>query len=187
MSNPYINTSFKTQVKLRPDQAGNDILINLKNNLVDKLEGKCFRNHGYIVKIFSIENCSDGYISSDNGYSPTIYNITFNCRLCYVAIGTQIICEIEKITEELIRLINGPIRIFVTNDRLNKSIFFIDNNSNIRLKENSQKLTNKDFVKVTIQSSLFEHGNTAIVCLGFIDNVATDKEVKDYYNNLYDT
>ncbi len=186
MSNPYINTSFKTQVRLRPDQLNNDIVLNIKNNLVTKLEGKCFRDHGYIVKIFSVENYSDGYVSSDNSYSPIVYNVTFNCRLCYVANGTQIVCQIEKITEELIRLINGPMRIFVTSDRLNKSIFFIDNNSNIRLKDGSKKLTNSDFVKVTIKSSVFEHGNSSIVCLGFIDDIATNEEIKEHYDNIYD-
>ena len=185
MLSPYINTTFKTYVYLRPDQLNNDIYNNLKNNLIFDLENKCFKDYGFIVKIYSIIDYSDGKVMSDNSYSPIAYEVTFSCKLCYPIKNNQLICKIERITEELIRLENGPIKVFVTSDRINKNMFYIDNNSNIRLKDKSKKLSNSDFVKVTISSIIFNNRDINITALGIIDNLATDDEIKNYYDNLY--
>ncbi len=187
MLSPYTNKMFKTYVYIRPDQINNEIRANIKNNLINNLEKKCFKNYGFIVKIKNIESYSEGRVMSDNSYSPIRFEVYFNCKLCFITQHDVIICKVDKVTEELIKLENGPIIIFVPSDRIDKNRFFIDTNNNIWLRQqnNTKLLTNSDYVKVTILSTIFEDKNENITALGFINDIAQAEEIKEFYENMH--
>lgn len=185
MSNPYKDTIFTTQVQLHPSQLDNDFYNHLKRNLKDKLEGKCYRNYGYIVEIYAIKEYSEGKIISDNGFSPVLFNVTFSCKLCNVIKDSQLICRITTVTEQIIRCENGPISIYIPTARINKEKFLMDNNNNLRLKDNKKKMTNADYVKITIDAQVLEDGNVNIVVLGNLDDIATEKETKMFLNEQF--
>lgn len=187
MTSPYINTKLSTSVLLHPYQMNNDIYINLKQNLEKKVSGKCFSKYGYIVKVIEILEYKDGVIEAENTESSALFDLTFSCRLCAPIRNTEIICEIDRINKQLITATNGPILIVITNDRINKDIFFKDNNNNIRWKKGEQTdiLKQKDFIKVTLQTLQFYDGDEKIKGIGFVNDIATEDEQKKFYADQY--
>jgi len=189
MASPYINTILSTPVILRPDQMNNNIYINLKNNLEYKLVNKCFLNYGYVLKIIKIIEYADGVIEAENIESSALFNLKFSCRLCLPLKGMRITCEITRINKLLIMARNGPILVVITPDRINSTVFFKDNNNNIRYKKDDQNtpilLEPQDFIVVTIQSLKFFDRDEKIKAIGILDNVATDDEKKKYYSDKY--
>jgi len=188
MTSPYINTILTVPILLHPHQMNNDIYLHLKENLKKKVLGKCFKQHGYVDEVIEIIEYKDGIIEAENTESSALFDITFSCRLCLPLKNTQIICEINRINKQLITAVNGPILVIITtNDRVNKEIFYKDNNNNIRYKkENVNDILKKgDFIKVTIQGLQFYDGDEIIKVIGFTDDMATEEEQKKFYEDQY--
>ena len=187
MTSPYINTKIHTTVMLHPYQMDNKIYINLKKNLENKVNRRCFSKYGYIVKVIEIINYKDGRIEAENTESSALFDLEFSCRICSPLKNTQIICEIDRVNKLLITAKNGPILVVITNDRLNSNAFFKDNNNNIRYKKDGQSkmLEPQDFIKVTLQTIQFYDGDEKIKAIGFVDDIATEDEKKSYYSDQY--
>ena len=143
--------------------------------------------NAYLTKFSakSAQNKEQTYSFADHQTSTTPFGVLHKVPVGFVIPVSLAEKLIEKITEELIRLENGPIKIFLTNDRINNKVFFIDINNNIRIKELNKKLLVGDYVKVIIESTLFEHGNANITSLGRIDNIASEAEIKEYFDSMY--
>lgn len=188
MTSPYINTKLFTTVSLRADQMDNKIYVNLKKNLEHALLNKCYKNYGYIMDIFKIMVYKSGIIEAENFSSSAKFDVTFSCRLCRPLRTKQIICKVNRVNKVLITVENGPILVIITNDRINEKVFFTDNNNNLRYKKDnvSNVLKQNDFVKVSIISTVFNHGDTNIKAIGFLENIADDNEVETYYKDFYD-
>ena len=188
MTSPYINTKLYSEVMLNPNQFDNKIYLHLKNNLIYKLEGKCYKHYGYIVKIFDISEYKDGEIRAEDPMSSAIYKVKFSCRLAVPIINKQIICKIERMNKMLIRAANGPIKILIKQLSFNKDVFFIDQNRNLRYRAEgkSRLLIPGNFVKLTINSLTIRDTDDRIFGLGFINAIATDEEVKQFYNEQYE-
>ncbi len=188
MSSPYINTTLYTNLILNPEQFGNAVYKNLKGNLVAKLEGKCYKDYGLITKIFEIQKYENGIIQPENPTAGALYDIKFSCRLCIPLKKKQLICEVDRMNELLVGLKNGPIIVIVATNWINKNVFIIDQNRNIRYKEKDEYhiLKAGSLVKVTITSTTFNDMDNCISVLGELDSMASDTEIKSYYNDIYD-
>jgi len=187
IESPYIDTKLYTNVTLYPNQMTNNVYLNLKANLVEELNRKCFGDYGYIAKIYEILSYDNNRIEAENTMSAGVYDVCFSCRLCRPIKNTVIICEIEKINKALMRVVNGPIKIFITHERINPNIFFKDNNGNLRYmsKDRSYLLKQHEFVRIRVIQTTFNSGENVINALGFLDNMATDDDIKSYYNDQY--
>ncbi len=186
---PYITTELTSSVSLEPSQMNNNIYKNLKNNLIKRFEGKCFKDYGFINKIYEVNKYSDGYIVAENPKSAARFFVTFTCKLCYPLLKKQIVCKIDKANRLIMRLNNGPINILVTTkDRINKNIFFIDTKSgNLMAKKDGKSIpiTIGSYVKVSIESRQFNDQDTMIMAMGFLEDIATDEEVKVSYEKEF--
>lgn len=187
MTSPYINTKLSKTVPLYPYQMNNDVYINLKKNLEKSLLGKCYSKFGYVVKIIKILDYKNGFIEAENINASAFFDLTFSCRLCLPLKDTQIICQIDKVNKVLITATNGPILVIITNDRINDTVFFKDNNNNIRYKKENQSniLESQDYIKVTLKTILFHEGDEKIKAIGFMDDVANDEDKKKFYEDQY--
>ncbi len=185
---PYINTKLFTTVSLKADQLNNKFYINLKKNLEEQILHKCYKNYGYIMDIYKIIKYSDGNIEPENYSASAKYDIEFSCRLCRPLRLRQIICEIDRVNKVLVTTTNGPIIVIITNDRINDKVFFTDNNNNLRYKKDgkTQLLKKGDFVKISLKATMFNHADTKIKAIGYLEEVATDDDVKEYYKDIYD-
>lgn len=186
---PYITTVLTAAVSLEPSQMNNNIYINLKNNLVKKFEGKCFKDYGFIVKIYEIVKYSDGYIIAENPKSAARFYVTFTCKLCYPLLKKQIICKIEKANRLIMKLNNGPISALITTkDRINQNIFTIDQKTgNLMAKKNDKlvPITIGSYVKITVESRQFNDQDIIIMTMGYLEDIATDEEVKQSYQSEF--
>jgi DNA-directed RNA polymerase subunit E'/Rpb7 len=167
----------------------NNIYKNIKNNLIKRFEGKCFKDYGFVNKIYEVNKYSDGYIVAENPKSAARFFVTFTCKLCYPLLKKQIVCKIDKANRLIMRLNNGPINILVTTkDRINKNVFFIDSKSgNLIAKKDGKSIpvTIGSYVKVSIESRQFNDQDTMIMAMGFLEDIATDEEVKLSYEKEF--
>ena len=187
MSSPYINTQLSTSVILHPFQMDNKVYINIKKNIENKLVGKCFSDYGYVVKIIEILKYGDAPIEAENVESSALIPVDFSCRICHPLRNSQYIFEIQRVNKLLITAINGPILVIITNDRVNNEIFFKDNNNNLRYKKDgvSNVLQPHDFIKVTLLTIQSYDGDEKIKAIGFMNDMASEGDQKNYYSDLY--
>lgn len=184
---PYINTQLDSIIDLHPSQMDNKIYINLKKNLEKKIVGKCFRNYGYISEIYEIINYKNGIIRPENFTASSTFDVTFSCRLCLPLENRKIICQVDRVNKVLVTVKNGPITIIITKERINDKVFFSDNNNNLRYRKDNKSylLKSSEFVIVTITKTAFNNGDTIIRAIGFMENIATDDDIKLFYKELY--
>ena len=186
MSSPYINTRLTARVTINPNQMNNNIYTHMKNNLIKRLEGKCYENYGYITRIYEILTRSDAVIEPENPMAAAMYKVSFSCRLCMPLKNRYIICKVEKNVQVLTKLSNGPIGIIVTNDRINKENFIIGKNGVlVKTKTGVRNLEPGDHVRVKIDSKKFNNGDTIIICMGSMESLATQEESAKYSTDEY--
>ena len=189
MTSPYIFTCLNTDVTLRPHQMNNNLYINLKDNLVSKLQNKCFESYGYIMEIIKITLIKNNIIASENRDASALYEVTFLCKLCIPIKNKEIICMIEDINKTLIKAVNGPISVIITNDRINVNNFFIDNNNNFKYKNKNKNtdplfVTSKQYVKVKLETVNMNHKDSTIKVIGYLIDMATEDEIKLFNSDL---
>ena len=128
MNNPFIDTMLYATVALHPSQLNNNIYSNLKQNLIEKYERRCYKDYGYICKIYEIIKRDNGILIPEDLNSSAIFKVKFSCRLCHPLENTQIICKVNQTTDLFISLVSEPIHIIVTtdSDRINSSVFYKD-------------------------------------------------------------
>lgn len=187
---PYLNTTLECPVMLQPNQMENKLDLHLKSNLINKLEGKCYKNYGYVEKIYAIIETSEGKIEAEDPLCSAKFTVKFNCKLCIPMVNKEIICKIDRMNKALVGAINGPIKIVIPSDKINKERFFPDMYRNIRIKnsDKSDALVPNMFIKVTILSRSFSDQEKNILVIGFLNDVATPQEISQFYNgsNLND-
>src|SRR5271154_5825820 len=120
IKNPYIDTILETDISLHPSQMNNQIYLNLKSNLSNKLKNKCYRDYGYVMEIYKIVSYEEGYISVDNPHCEAKYKVKFTVRLCRPIKNQEIICKIDRGIKNLISVINGPITLLIPGERIDK-------------------------------------------------------------------
>jgi len=188
MNNPFLDTVLYTTVALHPSQLNNNIYSNLKQNLIKMLEKKCYKNYGYISKIYEILERDNGNIIPEDNDSCAVFKIKFSCRLCHPLENTQIICKVNLPTDIFISLSRSPIHLIVTNDndRINGNVFFKDPfEKKIKIKKTGEVLETGTFVKATIISKEFTDKDRRIIAMGRLDDIATDEEVEKFYGDEY--
>jgi DNA-directed RNA polymerase subunit E'/Rpb7 len=182
IQSPYINTTLACPVMLYPNQMDNKIYSHLKTNLSNKLLGKCFKNYGFISKIYQITEKSEGIIDNEDPICSFKIIVKFNCRLCIPSKQKEIICKIDRMNKQLISAINGPIIVILTLDRINEDNFYLDINRNIRIKKNSEVLVPDLYVRVKTLSFQFSDHDNNILVIGYLQDIANSAEI-DYYKN----
>ena len=186
MSSPYINTRLYSKVTILPNQMNNDIYSHMKSNLIKRLEGRCYRNYGFITKIYEILERSDANMEPENPMAAAVYKVKFSCRLCMPLKDKYIICKVERTIPMLTSLSNGPIRIIVTNDRINKDNFVIGKNGIlVKSAMGTKSLDPGDHVKVRIDARKFNDSDSIIMCMGVLESMATPEESSRFASDEY--
>lgn len=188
MSGPYITTLLSTTVNLNPRQMDNKIYKNLKDNLIKKVEGKCYRNFGFISKVYDIKEYSEGMLIPENPMAAATFGVKFTCRLCNPLRKKQIVCKIAKINNMFINAQNGPITLIITMNRINNEIFYQELKTGKLIAKISGKtveVTPGSYVVVTIESRTFNDMDSIIMAIGELNRLATDEEVNDSFKQEY--
>ena len=186
LHNPYKKTILSTPIMISPDQMDNKMYIHLKANLINKLENKCYENFGYIDKIYNIEEISDGIIEPEDPSCSAKMEVKFTCNLFLPIVGKEIICKIDRMNKALIMGINGPIKVIISADKINKDKFFPDINRNIRVKGTSEVVIPGMYLRVMVLSKSFSNYDRNILVIGYMQDIATQKEINDYFDKTND-
>jgi len=181
---PCKDVILYTRVTLLPHQINNDLYINLKKNLIDKIEGKCIKD-GYIIKIYKILEYKNGIIEPENFSGSAIYDIKYLAKICVALKESTIIAKITSyITNaNLILAEFGPIIkiILAKNKRdLNEKNFIIGNDKSILHQTTQRKIGMNDYVKIQLKSIKFHHNDTVIKCMGYLDDIAYPEDIEKY-------
>lgn len=173
-----------TRVILYPHQMNNDIYINLKNNLVEEVEGKCIRN-GYVIKVYKILEYTNGIVDPENFTGSAIYNVKYLANICTILKDTTIVCNISSHIPNanftLADFGNMVKIIFTKNERnVNTKVFSLSNDKNIVHIATQKKINLNDYVKLQIKSIKFYHNDTIIKCMAYLYDIATVEEIAKY-------
>lgn len=186
---PYVDTELTGTVVLYPDQLNNELYLNIKNNLINNVEKKCFKDRGYICKVYKIVEMSDVVVIPEDPTCSSIVNIRFACKLCEPINGKEIICKVDRMNQEIMSCVNGPIKAIITydSDKISNK-FFLNENRNLMYKsKNSSTLVKQDdYVKIQILTSSFNAYDTKIITICKLLDMANDSEIEFFKKNTYD-
>jgi len=170
---PYIITNITTTINLMPFQLNNNILTNILLEL-KKLEGKCYKDYGFISNILSIIKYSDGILINEDDNANVSYKVEFQCKICIPMKDMVILAHISHKSNELIILNNGPMRIYVQMNDLDK------------VDMNMDSFTIGMYVRVILLKHSFFHGDQFICIKGRILGIETSDDImKQYFETLY--
>jgi DNA-directed RNA polymerase subunit E'/Rpb7 len=194
---PIVNTVLSTRISLLPKDMNNDLYYNLKFNTEKKVQGKC-NEFGYVIKVLKIEDYSDGDIEGENFSGSAVYKIRYLASLCVPVEKTQIITKIENINNAILLSSHGPISCVITPDKVNIQLFSNEmgkyyykskekssdanksGDSNITSPKGKVELSKGNLIKVTILSKKL-YKNDMMIALGFLDEMATQGEIDNFY------
>lgn len=173
-----------TKIILNPNQMNNDIYINLKKNLIDKLEGKCITD-GYIIQIYKILEYTNGVIDGENFTGAAVFNIKYLAKICVAIRETTIIAKITEYLPNanfaLAEYGNIIKIIFTKNERdINNQVFAITNDKNIIHLKSQKKLQVNDYVKLQLKTIRYYHNDIYIKCMAYLDDFPTIAEIEKY-------
>tara|TARA_B110000908_G_C10265575_1_gene463556 strand:- start:4125 stop:4706 length:582 start_codon:yes stop_codon:yes gene_type:complete len=180
---PYQDTFQYTRIKLEPHYFNSDLEPNLLHILRQKDSKKCNKN-GFIDEIYNIESYKGGYISSNNLSGSAMFDIKYNCRICYPIIRSTIIIQIKTINQELIVGTNGPIFIFIPKEEIDTTFWNFSESFNN--KTTGKSLKENDFVKVEILDRRINQGGFIINTIGKLLDHASTSEIRKFYGVIED-
>lgn len=204
MTSPYVKTSLFTTVGIQPSQMDNNIIKHIKDNLIKDVQGHNFSKYGYVAQIYTVYTQKDAYIIHEDPTASATFNVKFDCTLCYPLNKSVIVGTVKGIHELLIFITNGPIQIVVnTKSSINKDIFLFHNKHRVWMaKKEVNNLTTDvesehtgtkytvikpgSHVKVRILNKKIIDKEDKILCIGYLEDIATDKEaaasISEEYN-----
>jgi DNA-directed RNA polymerase subunit E'/Rpb7 len=186
ISDPYVNIELIDNIELAPNQMNNNLYENLKSNLKKKVEGKC-NKHGYVVSVQKIMDYTNGFVEPENFTGYATYKLKYQAILCIPIENTTIIASIEKKYDnaDFIVAVSGPIYIIIRKkiSEINPLKFSIQNDGNIYIKDNMQKIEITHKFKIMIKNKKFYTGDEQIKAMGYLEDIATDYEIEKYYKN----
>lgn len=181
--NPVIIKNITAPVILYPNQLNNDLITHMKNNLEVLYKNKCFKDIGFIIDILDIIKYSDGVIYPEQNEGCVQYIVEFSCKMSVVIKDTVIIGKVEQTNPTYILLRNYPYFIVVENKDINTDKFeYISPNIKYL---NGDYINKGDYLKVRIITSNIKNGETKIIALGYLEDIVSDKELEEYYDNIY--
>ena len=178
--NPFVNLELHTIVAIKPYQLNNDLYIHLKNNLKLQSENKC-NSIGYICKINEIIKYDDGYIEPEDFSGDILFNVSFTANICIPLKNTYIVTRIESIHKQLIIANNGPIKCIIKTNDYNHDKFSMSTQSKLIYKSTNKTIVSDDYIIVHIRSHKSYVGEDKIGIMGFIEDIPTDNDIKNYY------
>ena len=85
------------------------------------------------------------------------------------------------------QLKDEPFDIYITKDNINSMKFIRNNRMELMNKETHELINVNEFLVISIIDFLIINGETKITVIGFIEDLASEEEIKKYYDDEYKT
>jgi len=182
MNNPYITTYLNTTARILPSQMDNNIRKHIKSNVEKEHLNKCFLDYGFINKINEIQVDYDADIVPEDPMACALFKVKFLCTLCRPLVSSTIVGKAQGITPIMIYIVCGPLDIIVkTSTNINKDIFVFNPKLNTWTAKFSQQmmiLKEGTHLKVKILNKKIIDKTNRILCTGYLENLASEKEIE---------
>lgn len=190
MNNPYFTTFLYDEICVAPGELNSNIRANIKQKTIRKHKGKCFKQYGYVMDVYSIQDeLEDGEMRPEDPSSSVYYKIQFKAKICYPLIGTVIVALVDNINMHISICKTGPLIIIIDKENMNKDKFRYNNTRNAlypldsKGKELDDPVVAKKYVKVRILEKRIVNGDNKIITMGYLEDMATKEEVKQAITN----
>jgi len=183
---PYTNTELTASVVIPPEELNNEFYINVKKNLINNLENKCYKDRGFISKIYKVNEISDALVIPEDPTCSAKVNVRFSCTVCEPVRNKELICKVDRKNKALMSAVNGPIKVIITYDKISEK-FFLDEERDIRYKVNktTRIIEPNDYIRVFVLSYAYNSYDTEIIAIAKLIDMASDNEIELYKKNLY--
>lgn len=182
MSGPYFITTLEADVRLHPRDMNNNILDNIKNNLIKTYVNKCYLDYGYIDKIYNIyDDIKGGIIRAEDNTSSSVHNVKFRCRICKPIKNSMIYAKITGINNVIIMAENGPIKFFIDSNNINKNNIKYIKTAYYPVTSNgdviNQAVIRGTYIMVKVMSKKIVKNKSIIIAIATFESVIPDNEV----------
>lgn len=191
MLGPYFITTLESDVSLHPRQMNNNIMDNIKNNLIKQHVNKCFNDYGYIDKIYNIyDDIKGGVIRAEDNTASSIHNVRFRCRICKPIKNSMIYAKITGINNMIIIAENGPIKFLIDSSNINtnnikyiRSAYYpISSNGDII----NQAIQKGTYVMVKVMNKKIVKNKSMIIAISTLESVISDENVQALIRKQYE-
>jgi hypothetical protein len=101
-------------------------------------------------------------------------------------IDTKIICKVDLLNKALIKASNGPIVCIIGINYINDTNFTINNKGDIVHSMTNKEIKINDYISINIRGTNFFPGDERIVILGNLEDIVSEKDIKDFYEEDLD-
>ena len=182
--NPFKQIDLVSVVKLHPHQMNGDYYVHLKRNLEAKVIGKC-NNDGMITEVLKLTSYDENEINPESFEGDADYRISYIATICVPIEGKAIILKVDKILLQYADFIivgtNGYFRCVMPLSG-NKKTLHMDKGQIIFTSLN-KPIVKGDYIKVSIIHKRIEANDKTIGIKGSLLALATEDEVKHFYNS----
>ena len=189
MSNgPYFITRLEADVRVHPNQMNNNIIDNIRQNLVSKYTGISYMNYGIIVKIIDIDpDVKGGIIRAEDPTASSLHRVSFKCRLCNPIKRSVIMGRIVTINNKIIVAEDGPIKFLIGEDAINSNNIKFKNSAFYPVSANgdiiNKQINQGTYVMIKVMGKTIV--NKRIVVFGRLESVVQDDIIKKHIENQY--
>jgi len=158
----------------------NELYINLKNNLIKKVEKKC-NKYGYVNKVYKMISYTDGIINAEDFTSSAVFNIKYAANTCIPIENTKIVVKIEKMNNMAILAKNGPIKVVLKYDKISNKFKFVQGTFLYVEDKKNKQINVGDYLVVSILAKRFYNKDNFISVYGYVDDIPTDNQIKSNF------
>lgn len=183
LTKPYVEAVNYSRVKLLPSELNNDLYANLKNRLIQKVEGKC-NKWNYVVKVYDLTIESHGEIEPEDVHCGAVFNVSYNALVCKLMEGMVVVCVIDKISPDFIITANKGFGGIVQMSTINRDHFSFDRPTNkfYYVRDNEpREVVIGDKIVVQIKKINYFSNQRDIMMMGELLRLATAEEVREYH------
>ncbi len=189
ISSPYLITKLDVDVKLYATQMNNNIRDNIKRNIEKIYLDKCYKEYGYIDKIYEIdEDIKGGIIRAEDFSSSSIHRVKFVCKICNPLKNTIIMGKIISINNRIIVANTGPIKFIIQENNFNIHNIQFRRTAYYPMKNNiiiNKPIVQGTYVLIKVLGKKIISGNTTIIVFGYLDSVVDDDKIEENIKAQY--
>jgi DNA-directed RNA polymerase subunit E'/Rpb7 len=186
---PYFTTRLEADINVHPSQMNNNIVDNIRKNLIAKLSGNSYRNHGIIVKVIEIDpDVKGGILRAEDPTASSLHRVKFKCRLCNPLKQSVIMGRIVTINNKIIVAEEGPIKFLIGESEINAKNITFRNSAFYPLSSKgdiiNKQINQGTYVMIKVMGKKIV--KQRILVFGRLESVVPDDMVKKYITNRYE-